>query len=75
MKNWDGQLKAFTGNKYEILRPDKKREFFPKYFGEDGNNISEFDSKNLLYTLPNEIFIVTKNPIKILLIISCIKII
>ncbi len=57
MKDCDGQLKKFTGNKYEILTPEKRKEFFPKYFGEGGTDISEFDDQNLLYTLPNEIWI------------------
>ena len=61
MKDCYGQLKVFIGNKYEILSPEKRKEYFPKYFGEDGTDVSEFDFQNLLYTLPNEILIVPKN--------------
>ena len=35
MKDCDGILKLYTGEKYEFLSFDKKRELFPKYFGEE----------------------------------------
>ena len=57
MQGWDGELKSFTGNKYEILPPEKKKENFHKYFGEDGTDVSEYDSKDLMLIFPNECFI------------------
>jgi len=62
IQDCDGELKTFTEDKYEILSPDKKREYFPKYFGEDGKDVSEFDSSQfLLFTLPNEVWVVPNN--------------
>ena len=59
MQDCDGELKPFTGNKYEILPPEKKKELFYKYFGEDGTDVSEYDSKNLMHIFPNECFVTT----------------
>ena len=39
MKDWDGILKLYTGEKYEFLSFDKKKEDFPKYFGEEEYDI------------------------------------
>ena len=35
MEDCDGILKLYNGEKYEFLSLDKKREYFPKYFGEE----------------------------------------
>ena len=60
MKDCDGILKSFTGDKYEFLSQEKRNEYFPKYFGEDGSDISEFDNMNLMLVFPNEMFITTR---------------
>ena len=57
MKDCDGELKAFTGDQYEILSPEKREECFHKYFGEDGNDISEYDNMDLMLVLPNTVFV------------------
>ena len=59
MKDCDGKLESYTGDKYEILFQEKKKNF-SKYFGEDGTDISEFDNQNLMLIFPNEVFITTK---------------
>ena len=61
MKDCDGKLESFTGDKYEILSQEKRKELFPKYFGEDGKDISEFDSQNLMQIFPHEVLISSKN--------------
>ena len=60
MKDCDGILKSFTGDKYEFLSQEKRKEYFTKYFGEDGSDISEFDNMNLMLVFPNEVFITTR---------------
>ena len=60
MKDCDGKLELFTGDKYEILSPEKKKEIFYKYFGEDGSDISEFDNQDLMLIFPNEVFVATQ---------------
>ena len=39
MKDCDGILKLYTGEKYEFLSFDKRRELFPKYFGKEESDI------------------------------------
>ena len=57
MQGCDGELKPFTGDQYEILTPEKKEEYFYKYFGEDGTDVSEYDYKDLMLIFPNEFFV------------------
>ena len=35
----------------------RKKENFHKYFGEDGTDVSKYDSKDLMLIFPNECFI------------------
>ena len=61
MQGCDGELKSFTDDKYENMSPEKRNELFPKYFGEDGSDISEFDAMDLIFVFPNEVFFTTGN--------------
>ena len=61
MQGCDGELKSFTDDKYEKMSPEKRNELFPKYFGEDGSDISEFDAMYLILAFPNEVFFATGN--------------
>jgi len=61
MKDCDGILKSFTGEKFENISQEKREEYFHKYFGEDGSDISEFDKMNLLLIFPNEVFLTSRS--------------
>ena len=61
MQGCDGELKSFTDDKYENMSPEKRNKLFPKYFGEDGSDISEFDAMYLILAFPNEVFVTTGN--------------
>ena len=60
MLDCDGELKIFTDDKYENISPEREKEIFPKYFGEDGTDISEYDSMELMLLFPNEVFFTTR---------------
>ena len=61
MQSCDGELKSFTDDKYEKMSPEKRNELFPKYFGEDGSDISELDDMDINHLFPGELLFITRN--------------